>query len=246
MADWEKEHIVAAFRFELGKVGEVSIREGVVRNLANVDHDLAARVAEGVGVEAPGDPAGSTTDRRSPALSQDNGPKDSVATRQIAVLAADGVDADQIRTLTEALTGAGAKWEVLAAADGTLRAAGGGEVAVTRALTTVASVLYDAVLVPGGEQSVRTLAEDGDAVHFLSESFKHGKAVGALGAGVSLLEIARITSVRRSDGDLVSDQGVITTTGPADGAFAEAFAEAFVTAVAAHRHPGRDLRPVPA
>jgi catalase len=149
MADWEKEPIVAAFRFELGKVAELHIREGVVRNLANVDHDLAVRVAEGVGVEPPEKPAGSTADRRSPALSQDNSPKDSVATRQIAILAADGVQADHIRTITEALTEAGARWEVLAAVDGTLSAAGGQEVPVTRALTTVASVLYDAVLVPG-------------------------------------------------------------------------------------------------
>jgi catalase len=79
-------------------------------------------------------------------------------------------------------------------------------------------------------------------LHFLSESFKHGKAVGALGEGVSLLEIARIISVRRSEGDLVSDQGVVTTTGSAD----VDFTEAFVTAVAAHRHPERDLHSIPA
>jgi catalase len=241
MADWEKEHIVAAFRFELGKVEPMHVREGVVRNLANVHPDLATRVAEGIGVEPPAPPATPPGDRRSPALSQANSPTDTVATRKIAILAADGVDGDHVRAATAALTEAGANCEVLAAADGSLSAASGDDVTVTRALTTVASVLYDAVLVPGGARSVQTLAGDGDAVHFVSEAFKHGKAIGALGDGVSLLEVARVTSVRRGDRETVTDQGVVTG-GTASGDFTEAF----ITAVAAHRHPERDLSAVPA
>src|SRR5690606_20802288 len=49
----ERRHIVAAFRFELGKVGRRPIRQGVVEHLNEVDHELATLVAEGVGVEAP-------------------------------------------------------------------------------------------------------------------------------------------------------------------------------------------------
>jgi catalase len=241
MADWEKEHIVAAFRFELGKVEPMHVREGVVRNLANVHPDLATRVAEGIGAEPPAPPATPPGHRRSPALSQANSPTDMVATRKIAILAADGVDGDHVRAATAALTEAGANCEVLAAADGSLSAGSGNDVTVTRALTTVASVLYDAVLVPGGARSVQTLAGDGDAVHFVSEAFKHGKAIGALGDGVSLLEVARVTSVRRGDRETVTDQGVVTG-GTANGDFTEAF----VTAVAAHRHPERDLSAVPA
>ncbi|MGI5229787.1 catalase [Actinoallomurus sp. CA-142502] len=241
MADWEKDHIVAAFRFELGKVEPMHVREGVVRNLANVHHDLATRVAEGIGVEPPAEPAGPVSDQRSPALSQANSPTDTVATRKIAILAADGVDGDHVRAAMTALTEAGATCEVLAAVDGSLSAAAGDDVEVTRPLTTVASVLYDAVLVPGGDRSVQALAGDGDAVHFVSEAFKHGKAIGALGDGVSLLEVARLTSVRRSDRETVADQGVVTG-GTADGDFTEAF----VTAVAAHRHPERDPSAVPA
>jgi catalase len=244
MSDWEKEHIVAAFRFELGKVTHIHIREGVVQNLANVDHELAVRVAAGVGVQAPEKPGAPPHDRRSPALSQANSAKDSVATRQIAILAADGVDAEHIRTVVETLTGSGAVCEVLAAVDGTLQAAGGETMEVTRALSTVGSVLYDAVLVPGGEQSAQALGQEGDAVHFLSEAFKHGKAIGALGEGLSLLETAKITSVRRSDGngDPVSDQGVVT----ASSSVTREFTEAFTQAIAAHRHPERELAHIPA
>ncbi len=53
MTDWEQLHIVEAFRFELGKVGTIGVREGVVAQLGNVDPGLATAVAEGVGVAAP-------------------------------------------------------------------------------------------------------------------------------------------------------------------------------------------------
>jgi catalase len=241
MSDWEKEHIVAAFRFELGNVEHRHVREGVVKNLNNVDHDLAVQVAEGIGVEPPKVPANENHGRSSPALSQEN-VAHSVATRKIAILAADGVDAAAVEAACGALTEREARCEVLAPRDGTVTAADGGTVEVTRALPTVGSVLYDAVLVPGGEGSVRTLSCDGKALHFVVEAFKHYKAVGALGVGTELLDAARVPLASRADGDRpAADQGVVTadtTTGE--------FLEEFVNAVAAHRHFGRDTSSVPA
>ncbi|GII88322.1 catalase [Sphaerisporangium siamense] len=234
MSDWEREHIVAAFRFELGKVKARHVQEGVVRNLNEVDHDLAVLVAEGIGVEPPGAPSRTNHGRSSPALSMDHEPADTIATRKIAFLVADGVDASHVRCLMTELTLRGAVCETLAARGGAVRGVGGEKVMVTRALPTTGSVLYDAVVVPGGRESVRTLAEDGDAVHFLSEAYKHGKAVGAIGEGAELLDLARVAPD--------ATRGVIVT-GEAD---TEGFLEAFVRAVAAHRFPRRATRPVPA
>lgn len=50
-------------------------------------------------------------------------------------------------------------------------------IAVDHSLLTMASVLYDAVYVPGGQNSVATLAAEANAVHFLNEAFKHCKAI---------------------------------------------------------------------
>ncbi|MEV8638703.1 catalase [Streptosporangium sp. NPDC051023] len=227
MAGWERRHIVSAFRFELGKVEHAHIREGVIRNLNNVDHELAVQVAEGIGAEPPESAATPNHGRSSPALSQDSDPVRSVATRKIAILAADGVDTAQVESVRDALNGMGATCEVLAALGGTVRGENGERLEVTRPLTTVASVLYDAVLVPGGKRSVQTLTEDGDALHFVSEAFKHGKAVGAVGAGAELLEAVGV--------EPGSPPGVVVETrGDLDG-----FAGAFAEAVAAHRHPDR-------
>jgi Catalase/Catalase-related immune-responsive len=112
MSDWEKQHIADAFQFELGKVERPHIRERVVVNLAHVDHALASQVAEALGLPAPPE-AEHNHGRSSPALSQAEQPRD-VATRKIAVFAADGVDAGSLRPVLESLREQGAICEVLA------------------------------------------------------------------------------------------------------------------------------------
>src|SRR6478609_8828698 len=65
----EQAHVVEAFTFELGKVYEQAIKERELQVLANVDADLCAQVAAGLGLPAPsGHPATDVTP--SPALSQ--------------------------------------------------------------------------------------------------------------------------------------------------------------------------------
>ncbi|MGH3391815.1 MAG: catalase [Actinomadura sp.] len=250
MADWEKEHIVAAFRFELGHVAHRHIREGVVEHLNHVDHELAVRVAEGVGVDPPATTVVANHGRSSPALSQANQPTETIAGRKVAILVAEGVDAGDVGTVREALTTDGAICEVLGPREGAVDAAGDGAgdrvVEVTHALPTVGSVLYDAVVVPGGKESVSALTADGDAVHFVAEAFKHGKAIGALGAGIGLLEAARIRGVRLANAheSEAADLGVITQT--AEGGAGSGFLGALTQAIAAHRHWNRPMEGVPA
>jgi catalase len=108
----EKDHMVEALRFELGKVERLAIRQRMVAMLNEIDADLAARVADGLGftaipplhppvnhsIPADMDPeavqprtVGNQT-KASPALSMANTVKDTIATRKVAVLPADGVD----------------------------------------------------------------------------------------------------------------------------------------------------------
>lgn len=121
MSDWERAHIVAAFRFELGKCDHVHVREAVVEQLNHVDHGLATQVAEGVGVKPPGGDAEPNHGRSSPALSQANTAMDSVRTRKVAVLVADGVEDRPVTALVDALRERGAMPELLAPTDGAVR-----------------------------------------------------------------------------------------------------------------------------
>jgi catalase len=245
MSDWERQHIVDAFQFELGKVDHPHIREGVLRHLAEVDDQLAARVAEGLGLETP---AGGTPNhgRSSPALTQADQPE-TAATRKVAVLVADGVDMKGLKTALKPLTEQGVVVELLAPHGGQLDTNDGDSpVDVDRVLTTMSSVLYDGVIVGDGEQSVATLVANGEAVHYASEAYKHGKPVGAFGAGLRLLEAAPLPpeDLAHNGNGVSSKNGVVTVADPANG-LAD-FGEAFAAALAQHRHFDREVAAVPA
>ncbi|WP_018653884.1 catalase [Actinomadura flavalba] len=223
MSDVEKEHIVAAFRFELGKVETVQIREGVVVHLNHVDHDLAVQVAQGIGVTPPERAVTQNHGRTSPALSQVNLTGDEpVKARKVAVLVGEGSDSGAIGVVGDALADAGAVSELLAAHSGTVQSADGGRITVDKAINTMASVLYDAILIPGGEAAVRALGKDGLAVFYVTEAYKHGKPIAAVGPGAAdLLDKAGVP--RDAAGVIVAETPDAST------------AQAFVDAIARHR-----------
>ncbi|EHR50090.1 catalase [Saccharomonospora marina XMU15] len=244
MSEVEAEHIVAAFRFELGKVEHKQIRARVVEHLNHVDHDLAVRVAKGIGVPPPADESTPNHGRSSPALSQLNAPMDRADTRRVAVLAAAGVDGPGTRRLVEALDRHGVVAEVLAPVDGELPGADGG-ISADRALNTMASVLYDAVVVASGPDSAATLARDGYAVHFVTEAYKHAKPVAAFGSGMELLRTGEIIERLADSTEVVDDRGVITTTAEGE-ALPDDFVARLTDRLARHRAWERATESVPA
>jgi catalase len=244
MSTWEKQHIIDAFTFELGKVDHEHIRAGVVAHLSQIDGELATTVAQNVGVDAPAETA-TNHGKSSSALTQADQPQ-SPATRKVAVLVADGVDTQSLEQALAPLREQGIVCELLGPRDGKLQSAYGNEIKADRALVTVSSVLYDAVLVANGESSVEALASNGDAVHYVAEAYRHAKPVGAIGAGIELLEAAPLPSVPTANGGngTLSQAGVVTIA-DTNGDLAE-FGQAFAQAIAAHRHHDRDLAAVPA
>jgi catalase len=227
----EKDHMVEALRFELGKVERLPIRRRMVAMLNLIDEDLALRVAEGLGLReippleppinhsipadgAPDDFQPRTfgqTAASSPALSMLNTVRDTIATRKIAILAADGVDMASLREMKDALELAGAAAKIVAPHLGVLTGADGDELMIDFSLLTASSVLFDAVYLPGGP----ALLDERDAIEFVTEAFRHCKAIAASGDGVELL--------RACPG--VEGEGVLTS-----GSIAE-----FTNAIAGHR-----------
>jgi catalase len=201
-------------------------------------------VAAKLGLPLP-DPEQTPETTTSPALSQLNRATESIATRKVAVLAADGVDVKGVEKVKSALTNGGAIVEILAPHGGTVSGGSGGELAVDRVLNTMASVLYDAVIVPCGPDSVPTLSSDGYAVHFVAEAYKHAKAVGAFGKGLDLLRTAGITEQLADDTEVTESNGVVTSTAAQDD-LSDSFAEEFAKSLAQHRAWARRTEAVPA
>ena len=262
-SDAEKSHLTDALCFELGKVNAQPVRERMIRILSYVDKGLAAEVAYALGLEVPKDdttplnfgvpadaPPGSyeplikePSVERSEALSMAATIKDSIRTRQIAVLAAEGVNATQLNAMKTGLQAAGATVEIIAPRQGMLQAADDTEIPVDKSLLTAASVFYDAVYIPGGTMSVATLAGDADAVHFLNEAFKHCKAIAADEDARQVLEATNFAKKLPED---FEDETVLTE-GVVIGNDSKILARQFIAAVARHRFWDREkARKVPA
>jgi catalase len=237
----EQAHIVGGFRFELSKVTVPAIRQRVVSSLRNVSATLAQAVADGLGMQLPeAMPRAARSGAKaevsvSPALSLMALPGDGgIATRKIAVLLAKGVDGGPLNGLLEALHEAGAVVRLLGSRLGTVKGSDGGHFEVDATFENSPSVLFDAVVLPGGEEAVETLSGEGHAVEFLKDQYRHCKTILVLGTASQLLQKAGIGSTLPSGEE---DPGLLIDEG------STADAQAFIAAVAQHRHPARDSDP---
>jgi catalase len=259
----EKNHLTDALCFELGKVETIAVRERMLNLLLQIDESLAAGVAYKLGMHIPKElltplnqtkPADADPEKyrpivkegslpRSKALSMADTIKDSIATRKIAILAADGVNEDNLFKVKDALTAEGALCEVIAPRLGFIAGENDTDIPVDKSLLTTASVFYDAVYVPGGVNSAGTLAEDADAIHFLNEAFKHCKAIAADDDALQVLEATYFARKlpEDNDDDTVIAEGIII------GMNAENLAGQFIEAIKQHRFWDREVpRKVPA
>jgi catalase len=218
----ERDHIVGAFSFELGKCVRPDIRERMLANLANVDTELCERVATNLGLTVPEPTVPPVAAGASAALSQVPSAPGPVAGRVVGILVAPGTDAAGVDTLRQAVVAAGATAYVIGPHAGSVAADGADPVPVDRSAMTTRSVEYDALVVAGGDAAAPALAADPFAAMNLQEAFRHHKTVGAWGAGRAVLEQAGVPA----DG-----AGVVT----ADEA-GTAFTNALIEAVGWHRH----------
>ncbi len=235
----EQDRIVEAAHFELGKVPQVEVKQRMLDQFNKVDGELAKRVAKGLGMPAPTEPATPNHGQKSPALSQEHTTK--TAKGRKVVLAADGVNAAQIAMLKQSLSALHINSEVVSLYGGSIVNSEGGKIEVDQTFLTTASVLYDAIYVPGGDRSIEALTAHGNPLSFIHEAFKHFKPIAATGEGVDLLMQANLQGIDSSQvNDKMSNQlGVIASRDPAD---MVAFTKAFIDAIKEHRFW---TRPIP-
>lgn len=236
----EQAHIVAAFRFELSKLTVPAIRERMVASLRNVSEILAFQLAEGLGMEVIPDAMPKAIDhvnkpevKRSAALSLMAGvPSDSIAARKVAVLVAHGVSGSECRAVCDALLSKGAVTRLVASRIGAIHTSDEVTLEADASMETEPGFLYDALVLPDGEDAVEILSKDAHTLDYIKDQYRHGKTLLVLGDSTLLLDIAGISS-QLSDGTF--DPGIVVANNANGTAL-----KAFTAAIAKHRHPQRE------
>jgi catalase len=239
----EKAHILRGFRFELTKVQTPAIRERVVSMLANVDTGLAKALANALGMTMPKPmPKALKTPVKpelssSPALSIFSQPGNgSIRTRRVAILVADGVDGAAAQTLHAGLEAEGAVPRYIGARLGSIATEQGDTLEIEVTLETMPSVLFDALIIPGGRAAVTILGKVGQTAEFIKDQYRHCKPILALGAGADLVEGAGVPAALPSG---QPDPGMLIGRH----ASASQALPDFVIALARHRHFERAMDP---
>ncbi|MER5646377.1 catalase [Streptosporangium sp. NPDC002524] len=219
----EREHVIAAYTFELGKVYEQPIKERVLTVLAEIDPYLCGQVAQGLGLPAPA-PAGPLPPvEPSIALSQLGRTWPTVG-RVIGIVADENSDLDAVRAVRRTILDGGMVPLVIAPAGGLLGAGGADPVTVQRTFATARSVEFDALLLAGAPAPGKDAygARDAKAggglpvaagvdprvLLMLAEAFRHAKPLGGWGDAGRALGAAGIDT---------SAPGVLVTGDDGDG-----------------------------
>jgi len=240
----EKTHIINAFKFELSRVQTPAIRERMISGLMNVDADMAQKVAEGLGIRtmpAPMPKALKTTVKpevvKSPTLSLFARPGDGgIRARRVAILVADGVEGRGLKAIVERLTAAGAVPRFIGPQLGSVKTTGGDAIEIDLPISAAASVLFDAIVLPDGNDAIDRLAGDGRAQEFLKDQYRHCKPILVLGAASKLLTKVGIPQKLPSG---QPDSGLVFGASKES----QSAATAFIAALAQHRHFDRETDP---
>jgi catalase len=177
----EQNHIAAALIFELSKVQTEAIRARLVSHLLNIDADLGARVAKGLGLEkiTPAKAAMEPRDMEpSDALSIQKKAKPTLEGRVVGLLVTDGADAGLVTALQKAIAAAGAKAKIIAEKIGGAELSGGKLLPADQCIDGGPSSLFDAVAIVASAEGAARVAGMGAAQDFVRDAFAHLKTVG--------------------------------------------------------------------
>ena len=197
----EQTHIANSFVFELSKVERPDIRTRMVANLRNVDEDLAATVADGLGLAAV--PSASAPARApisdlaaSPALSILANPPGTFEGRKLGILVTDGTDARLLAALTAAAEAEGAVVELIAPKIGGIVATDKVQYpAQPEDRRRAVGALRRCRDHPVGSAALRCWPSNAAAKDFVNDAHNHCKFVGYSPSAVALFDAAGLTDL---------------------------------------------------
>jgi catalase len=157
-----------------------------------------------------------------------------IKARRIAILVAEGAKSQSLEALANALLAAGAVPRFVGARLGAVLMTGGAR-QVDATVENMPSVLWDAVVIPDGDDALDQLGVDGRVLEFIKDQYRHCKPILAIGSATDLLQKAGIPETLLSGH---ADPGLLLMEGDDPAGIA-----AFIAAIAKHRHFERETDP---
>ena len=196
---YAQQHTVDAYRFELGHVSDVGVKQRYIDKILNkIDNCLARRVAMGVGASLPAvgsGPSSSTsnsTATKIPSLyplSESFEPNKSNAGLTIGILADDThLSVADLSSVVLSLSSQQVSYEVVSSYVGTLKSG----IVSNESYVTTSSVFYDAIIIGSAPQSsINSTSQNSTSEcswlssfntrQFVQEAYGHGKTIAVLG-----------------------------------------------------------------
>ena len=224
-SEYEKDHIINAYSFELSKVKDLNVRKRELAILNQIDTGLAKQVGTNLGIEPPKelDPltlqfarqnfekypikAPKPEITKSSALSMVINPEEgTIKSRKVAILVADGVNKKSVDLMRKALQKEGAHAVLISTHVGNLKYNDGSEKLVQFSYLTEASVCYDACYTPEGD-SIAVLSQEPDYFQFINEAFRHCKALAFAKGAEVLINNSLFSKEEKDKGVILESQG---------------------------------------
>ena len=217
-----------------------AIRERMVSGLLNVAPELAQAVAKGLGMPRPAAPM--------PKVLPEDVTPEVTASPALSLFARPGTaasarGASPSSSPTAATASPSRPWPsgwprgrgaaVRRPALGAVEAASGEPLDVDASIETTPSCSTTRSAIPDGEAAVKTLLAAGPALEFLKDQYRHCKPILAAGAAAASCA-PRASPTTLPDGH--PDPGLLPSAG-------EAIVDAFLSALAKHRHFERETDP---
>ena len=154
--------------------------------------------------------------------------------REIAILAADGVNEEHLFITKNALEKEGAILKIISPKLGDITGKNGTKIPVDHSFLANMSMIFDAIYVPGGPGSIEALSKEKNALEFICETYKSSKAIATDEDGVQLLMASCMKDwLSPRIYDNLMEQGIVIHTSK------EPSVQNFIKAIERHRFRDR-------
>jgi catalase len=184
LTETEQQFLINAIRFETSQLESDVVKQNVLIQLNRISHDVAVRVAEALGMDAPAADPTYYHDNSTSTISIMNNTLPSIATLKVGILASVSSNSSlsYASALASAFSAQGATPKVVAE-----RLASGVDVTYSAADATN----FDGIIVVGGAESLfasnttSTLFPAARPLEILQSGYRYGKPVGSFGSSAS-------------------------------------------------------------